>query len=306
MARIRNIKPAFFKDEDLADLSFAHRLLFAGLWTLADKNGTLEDRPRYIRAELFPYDDVDAGAMLSDLVTAGFLCRYTVTGREYLHIPTFSKHQRISGDEQKSESAHPLPPVAVTAPVPEEAGKKQGRSMSEATPTQERSTDECGVLSTENGVLSTEHGVQGGGGKPTAAVAAFPRPLPPVGISADAWQEVVADWNAAIMVAPELPKAATALQSASRNRITKALRELPDLSAWRDRFDRVARSRFCRGTNDRGWTADLWWTLEHGDAIDAGRYDDKDRATAPAPVSSRYDIDLDAAVQAQLALRRPS
>jgi hypothetical protein len=127
-----------------------------------------------------------------------------------------------------------------------------------------------------------------------------------VGISADAWQEVVADWNAAIMVAPELPKAATALQSASRNRITKALRELPDLNAWRARFDRVARSKFCRGTNDRGWTADLWWTLEHGDAIDAGRYDDKDRATAPAAVSSRYDIDLDAAVQAQLALRRPS
>lgn len=161
MARIRNIKPAFFKDEDLADLSFAHRLLFAGLWTLADKHGTLEDRPRFIRAELFPYDQVDCAALLDDLVATGFLLRYTVAGKGYLHVPTFTKHQRISGDEQNAQTALPLPEQAdLSGPDADEAGKKQVRSREEAGPTQVRSTPVPGVLSTEYGVLTTEDGAR--------------------------------------------------------------------------------------------------------------------------------------------------
>ena len=55
MARARNIKPGFFKNEFLADLPFETRLLFIGLWTLADREGRLEDRPRKIKMELFAY-----------------------------------------------------------------------------------------------------------------------------------------------------------------------------------------------------------------------------------------------------------
>lgn len=39
MARARNIKPSFFKNEDLADLNPFDRLLFIGLWCLADREG---------------------------------------------------------------------------------------------------------------------------------------------------------------------------------------------------------------------------------------------------------------------------
>ena len=49
MARSRNIKPGFFKNEDLLDLPYEYRLLFVGLWTLADREGYLEDRPKRIR-----------------------------------------------------------------------------------------------------------------------------------------------------------------------------------------------------------------------------------------------------------------
>ena len=55
MARAKNIKPGFFTNEQLAECSFAARLLFVGLWTLADREGRLEDRPRRIRAQVFPY-----------------------------------------------------------------------------------------------------------------------------------------------------------------------------------------------------------------------------------------------------------
>jgi hypothetical protein len=285
MAFVRSIKATFFTSEDIVTLSMAGRLLYIGLWLEADREGRFVWKPRSFKLRYLPTDDVDIEAVCDELLARRLVVRY---GEGLAYIPSFSLHQRPNFRESAS-----------TLTAPDACMHASPRVNSRVT-TRESSVSEGKERKEE------ERKGEEGEGKTTAAVAAFPRPLPPVGISADAWQEVVADWNAAIMVAPELPKAATALQSASRNRITKALRELPDLNAWRARFDRVARSKFCRGTNDRGWTADLWWTLEHGDAIDTGRYDDKDRAAAPAAVSSRYDIDLDAAVQAQLALRRPS
>lgn len=49
MARSRNIKPGFFTNEVLADMPALVRLLFAGLWTIADRDGRLEDRARRLR-----------------------------------------------------------------------------------------------------------------------------------------------------------------------------------------------------------------------------------------------------------------
>src|SRR5262245_4448792 len=59
MARARLLKPGFFTNEDLVELPPAARLLFAGLWTLADREGRLEDRPKRIKLAVLPYDDVD-------------------------------------------------------------------------------------------------------------------------------------------------------------------------------------------------------------------------------------------------------
>lgn len=58
MARSRNIKPAFFFNEQLAEVAPLGRLLFIGLWTIADREGRLEDRPRKIKAEVLAYDDL--------------------------------------------------------------------------------------------------------------------------------------------------------------------------------------------------------------------------------------------------------
>ncbi len=61
MARSRTIKPGFFTNEEMVELPMAIRLLFIGLWTLADRDGRLRDRPKKIRMEAFPADDVDVG-----------------------------------------------------------------------------------------------------------------------------------------------------------------------------------------------------------------------------------------------------
>ena len=107
MARIRTIKPSFFKNEELAELPMSARMLFIGLWTLSDKDGRLEDRPKRIKVELFPYDSLEVDQLLSRLQNAGFIVRYEVGELKVIQIINFSKHQRITGTEATSESEWP-------------------------------------------------------------------------------------------------------------------------------------------------------------------------------------------------------
>lgn len=108
MARIRTIKPGFFTHEGLADLDPLHRLLFIGLWTEADREGRMEDRPRRLKATLLPYDDCDVDAMLNDLVSTGFVRRYQVSSMKYILIPSFLEHQRPHHKEENSSIPAPI------------------------------------------------------------------------------------------------------------------------------------------------------------------------------------------------------
>ena len=106
MARARNIKPGFFKNEILGEMPMEARMLFIGLWTLADREGRLEDRPKRIKMELFPYDSFDVDPMLSRLQADGFLTRYEVGGFRFIQIENFVKHQ----DPHYKEKASEIPP----------------------------------------------------------------------------------------------------------------------------------------------------------------------------------------------------
>lgn len=102
MGRTRSIRPGFFLNEKLAEVEPLGRLLFAGLWTIADRRGRLEDRPRRIKAELLPYDDCDVDNLLNELSTGGFIHRYIVNGERYIEIVNFEKHQHCPGSEAES------------------------------------------------------------------------------------------------------------------------------------------------------------------------------------------------------------
>lgn len=102
MARSRNIKPGFFSNEHLAELDFATRLLFIGLWTEADREGRLEDRPRRLKMALFPADNVDISRMLDDLDHLGFIKRYSVGDIQAIQIINWAKHQNPHMKEAKS------------------------------------------------------------------------------------------------------------------------------------------------------------------------------------------------------------
>lgn len=112
MARIRSVKPEFWTDEDLADLSRDARLLYIGLWNIADEHGRLRGDPRYVKGQLFPYDDdlsreaVDG--LVDELAKVGKVVRYQAKGSSYLFLPTLHKHQRL--DTAKVPSRLPPPP----------------------------------------------------------------------------------------------------------------------------------------------------------------------------------------------------
>jgi hypothetical protein len=100
MARTRSIKPSFFSNDILAECEPMARLLFAGLWTLADRDGRLEYRPRRIKGALFPYDNCDIEGLVKQLADRGFVVVYRANGIDVLSIPTFSEHQRCHPDER--------------------------------------------------------------------------------------------------------------------------------------------------------------------------------------------------------------
>jgi len=123
MARSRNIKPGFFLNDELAECEPLARLLFAGLWCIADREGRLEDRPKRIKAEVLPYDDCDTDQLLDQLVKHGFILRYEAEGNRYIQIINFKKHQNPHVKE--AESIIPPPPALESAPYKHHASTVQ-------------------------------------------------------------------------------------------------------------------------------------------------------------------------------------
>lgn len=129
MARSRNIKPGFFTNDVLGELPPLTRLLFAGIWTICDREGRLEDRPKKIRAEVLPYDDCDPDAMLDDLQKHGFILRYEAEGIKAIQVLAWDKHQNPHVKEAPSTMPAPCKPGTSTVqdqgkeqPLPERAG----------------------------------------------------------------------------------------------------------------------------------------------------------------------------------------
>ena len=118
--RSRNIKPGFFKNEDLAEIGPYAQLLFVGLWQLADKGGKLEDRPKRIKAEVFPYYDPKPSVetLLQHLIEKSFIIRYKVSGLKLLKIVNFEKHQSPHHTEKKSIYPDPCEAPLITSDSP--------------------------------------------------------------------------------------------------------------------------------------------------------------------------------------------
>lgn len=111
MARIRTIKPGFFRHVALYDAEVETglplRLAFAGLWTAADREGRFAWEPRNLKLDVLPHDEVDFSRVLDALSTRGFVVRYTTPEGEFGYIPSWKKHQIINNRETASSIPEP-------------------------------------------------------------------------------------------------------------------------------------------------------------------------------------------------------
>jgi hypothetical protein len=134
VARARNIKPSFFTNDVLAEIDPLGRLLFQGLWCIADREGRLEDRPKKIKAEVLPYDDCDVEELLNTLNETGFILRYESGEKRFIQVVNFCKHQNPHVKE--AASTIPAPYKNSTSTAQEQSEHKGNDGQAEELPEQ--------------------------------------------------------------------------------------------------------------------------------------------------------------------------
>jgi len=145
---------------------------------MADRAGRLEDRPVRIKAEVFPYDDLDVNFFLNRLAAPPepFILRYQTAGKRYIQIATSSKHFHPHHQEPPSEIPPPNPTKTKPLKVPKNFG-----SPSELDPKSSRSNPSLSLdfnplsvipLSKGEGSASLENGNVG----QAASASKYPKP----------------------------------------------------------------------------------------------------------------------------------
>jgi hypothetical protein len=113
MARIRTIKPEFWTDEKIVELSPYARLLFIGIWNFCDDDGRMVYSPKRLKMQIFPSDNVDCSELVGEIRGESLIKVYAVDNVEYLQVCGFEKHQKI---DKRTASKLPSPPNSPESP----------------------------------------------------------------------------------------------------------------------------------------------------------------------------------------------
>lgn len=234
MARQRMLHPDFFTDPKVVRCSMAARLLFQGLWCLADRDGRLEADPLALKMRVLPGDSVDIAKLLGELEREGLVRLYSTAGKQLAWLPGFAKRQRPHPKEPKSE----LPGPDTAEPLP--AVKKHGETVakpSESFPSESFPSESVTTLSAD----------------------------------ADPGEVLAGIWNAE--APPECPKVRDVTDKRKRAAKAR-WRDTPEPERWRAAIASMHERPFLRGQNDRGWVADFDWLLQPDTLtkLEEGRY----------------------------------
>jgi hypothetical protein len=117
MARIRTVKPEFWADEKLGQISRDARLLFIGFWNLSDDFGVCKGHLSWIKSQLFPYDDLSMRKFqnwVNELLDHKFILPFNENGEKFFYIRHFTSHQVIN---RPSKQRNPSPPKDIESSV---------------------------------------------------------------------------------------------------------------------------------------------------------------------------------------------
>nr|DAL53607.1 MAG TPA_asm: replisome organizer [Bacteriophage sp.] len=108
MARKRMIDPGIWQSEDFSKLSTLAKLVFIGLFSLADDEGRGRSNPVYLKSTLFPYEEgirsADIDKTLSEISSNMSVIFYTCDGSSYYSLYNWNTWQKI---DRPSESKIP-------------------------------------------------------------------------------------------------------------------------------------------------------------------------------------------------------
>ena len=237
--RSRNIKPGFFLNEKLAECDFKTRLLFIGLWCYADREGRFEWIPKRIEAAIFPYDkNVNVEKCLCNLMSLHLITLSTHGDTKVGYIENFKKHQKPHPHEAQSL----LPEKLVVSPC-------------EQTPPLHVMTchDKVGQCHSDiiNEDIINEDIRKEDILIPKASLAFL--------------------WNALCINLSKVISLSDKRKKQEKLRFT----ERP-IEKWKEVFERINNSEFCKGNNNTGWKATYDWIISNTDnslKVLEGKYD---------------------------------
>lgn len=156
MARVRNVKPEFFRHGELFDAEkksgLPLRLAWIGLWTQCDIAGRFRWKARELKLEILPYDDVDFESVLSALEEGDFVERYAVDGKEFGVVPNFARHQRFSTGETRDGPRYPE--------NPNHGKPRSAKGQTKVRPKSDPRRSDSGLLTPDSGLLTTDNGLR--------------------------------------------------------------------------------------------------------------------------------------------------
>ncbi len=118
MARKRMIDPNIWQSEDFSKLSTLSKLVFIGMFSLADDEGRGRAKPVYLKSVIFPYDDgmrvIDIEKSLSEISANMSVTLYDHDGSKYYQMDKWSKWQRV---EKPQKSLIPAPQDMITGTI---------------------------------------------------------------------------------------------------------------------------------------------------------------------------------------------
>ena len=181
MSRQRFIHPAIFTSEDFVSLSPLARLLWIGLFTLADDHGRGHASPVSLKASIFPADDIDAVKVVrlrNEIQDRGMVQIYESAGKPYYLItkwrtyqrPTWSKPTIIPDPPEEPAPSQQSEPIANRSPIGDQL-------IANRSPIGDVGRDGLGWIGSDREGLDREgKGGSGRGGEPEPEVEIGGRP----------------------------------------------------------------------------------------------------------------------------------
>ena len=112
MARKRMIDPNIWQSEDFSKLSTLGKLVFIGLFSLADDEGRGRCNPVYLKSTLFPYEEsirsADIDKTLFEISSNMSVIFYSCDGSNYYSLYNWNTWQKISPSRSVKFSYRPL------------------------------------------------------------------------------------------------------------------------------------------------------------------------------------------------------